>query len=129
MADSRRERGKRKLREVALVPDFEPPDAFTAVTVDTVFGELWYRPGLSTRERRLLSLAVVGSRGLDFEVRTHIAGALASGDVSVSEMVEAILHITHYAGWPCGAILHRNLLEVCREQGLEVPGPDPPAEE
>jgi 4-carboxymuconolactone decarboxylase len=88
------------LQEVAQVPPFDPPDQFTATNIDQVFGALWSRPGLSRRERRFLSLAVVGSRGMDFEVITHIRGALQSGDVSVAEMVEIILHVAHYAGWP-----------------------------
>ena len=100
MAESeRRVRGKEMMEQVAGIPDLEPADDFMALNLDQVFGELWTRPGLPTRERRLLSLAVVGARGLEFEVRTHIAGALRSGDVGVEEMLEAILHIAHYAGW------------------------------
>lgn len=122
--DSRRERGKRKLETVAQVPAFDPPDAFTAATLDQVFGDLWQRPGLSDRDRRLLSIAIVGARGMDFEARTHIGGALKTGDLSPAEMMEVILHVAHYAGWPNASVLYRSFRALCGELGLEVPGPE-----
>lgn len=122
--NERRERGKRKLEEIARVEATDPPDAFVATTIDQVFGELWQRPGLVDRDRRLLSLAIVAARGLEFEVRTHISGALQSGDVSPGEMLEVILHVATYAGWPSGSILYRSFRQVCAELGLEVPGLD-----
>ena len=125
MADSdRRERGKRKLEQIAQLPAFDPVDDFTAATIDQVFGELWQRPGLSDRERRLLSLAIVGSRGMEFEARAHIGGALKTGDLSPAEMMEVILHVAHYAGWPCASVLYRTFRALCDELGLEVPGLD-----
>jgi 4-carboxymuconolactone decarboxylase len=124
MAESRRERGKQKITEIAQVPAFDPPDAFTAATIDRIFGELWQRPGLGDRDRRLLTLAIVGARGLDFEARVHIAGALKTGDLSPAEMMEVVLHVAHYAGWPHAAFLFRQFRDVCTELGLTVPGPD-----
>jgi 4-carboxymuconolactone decarboxylase len=122
--DSRRERGKRKMEAISQVPAFDPPDVFTAATVDQVFGNLWQRPGLSDRERRLLSIAIVGARGLDFEARTHIRGALKTGDLSSAEMMEVILHVAHYAGWPHASVLYRSFRALCAELDLEVPGPE-----
>lgn len=120
--ESRRERGKQKLEAIAQVPAFDPPDAFTAATVDQVFGDLWQRGGLSDRERRLLSIAVVGARGLDFEAKTHMGGALKSGDISPAEMMEVILHVAYYAGWPHAAVLYRSFRALCAELHLDVPG-------
>ena len=48
MAESRWERGKQKMTEIAQVPPFDPPDAFTAATIDRIFGELWQRPASAT---------------------------------------------------------------------------------
>lgn len=120
--ESRRERGKQKLAAIAQVPAFDPPDAFTAATLDQVFGDLWQRPGLSDRERRLLSIAIVGARSMEFEAKTHIGGALKSGDVSPAEMMEVILHIAYYAGWPHAAVLYRCFRALCAELDLQVPG-------
>jgi len=125
MAESERRRlGKQKLEQIAQIPAFEPADQFMAETLDHVFGELWQRPGLPDRDRRLLSIAVVGALGREFETKTHIRGALASGDVSPAEMAEIVLHVTHYAGWPVGSLMNRCLRESCAELDLEVPGPD-----
>lgn len=121
---SRRARGLDKLAEIARVPAFEPQDAFMAASIDTVFGELWQRPGLPVRERRMLSLAVVGTRGLEFEIETHIRGALDSGDLGPAEVLELILQVAHYAGWPCGSVMYRRFRAVCSELGLDVPGLD-----
>ena len=122
--DSRRERGKRKFEAITHLPAFDPPDAFTATTLDRIFGELWQRPGLSDRERRLLCIAVVGARGLDFEATAHLRGALESGDLSPAETMEVILHVAHYAGWPHAAVLYRSFRALCAELRLEVPGPE-----
>ena len=120
----RRALGKEKLAEVARVPAFDPPDAFTAATIDSVFGELWTRPGLPTRERRMITLAVLGARGVEFEIDAHLRGALASGDLSAAELIELILQVAYYAGWPCASVMYRRLRAVCAELGLELPGLD-----
>jgi 4-carboxymuconolactone decarboxylase len=134
--EARRERGKRRMEQVAKVPAFDPPDAFTAMTVDHVFGEVWGRPGLPDRDRRLLSIAVLAARGMETETRVHVGAALESSDLTTaemmevilhvahSEMMEVILHVAHYAGWPHAAMLYRTFRERCAELGLEVPGPD-----
>lgn len=132
MSDSeKRKQGKRKMREISQIPAFDPPDAFTEATIDDVFGGLWQRPGLADRDRRLLTLAVVGARGMEFEAKTHIRGALKTDDLTPAEVMEAILHIAYYSGWPSASILYRSLRAVCTELGLEIPGPDaevePPA--
>jgi 4-carboxymuconolactone decarboxylase len=118
---TRRALGLEKLKEIARVPAFEPPDAFTAATIDSVFGELWSRPGLPTRDRRIITLAIVGTRGMEFEIETHVRAALASRDLSPGELVELILQLAYYAGWPCASVMYRRFRAVCDELGLEVP--------
>jgi 4-carboxymuconolactone decarboxylase len=61
---------------------------------------------------------------MDSEAKTHIGGALRSGDLSPAEMMEVILHVAYYAGWPHAAALYRSYRALCAELGLEVPGPD-----
>ena len=117
----RRERGRRKLEEISQLPAPEADDVFAATTIDEVFGGLWQRPGLSDRDRRLLSLAIVGARGMDFEVSAHVGGALRTGDLSPAEMLEVILHVAYYAGWPCASVMYRRFRTLCDELGLEVP--------
>ena len=122
--DPRRERGKEKFQQVAQMPAFEPPDAFTAATIDQVFGDLWQRPGLGDRDRRLVTLGILAARGMEFESKTHLAGALQSGDLDVTELMEVVLQVAHYAGWPHAATFYRGLRAACGELGIEVPGPE-----
>lgn len=119
----RRARGKRKMEQIAGIPPFDPPDAFMAGSIDQVYGDLWTRPGISDRDRRLLSIAIVGSHALEAEARTHMRGALATGDLSPAELMEVILHVAHYAGWPTALGMYRTYRALCAELGLEVPGP------
>jgi 4-carboxymuconolactone decarboxylase len=64
------------------------------------FGEVWQRPGLSVRERRLITLACLGIVGTERTVGLHIRGALDSGDLSAEELDAFILHFGVYAGFP-----------------------------
>lgn len=121
---NRRALGMEKLKEVARLPAFDPPDAFAASTVDSVFGELWTRPELPTRERRMITLAVVGTRAVEFEIETHVRGALSSGDLTPRDVLELILQVAYYAGWPCASVMYRRFRAVCAELELEVPGLD-----
>ena len=73
--------------------------------VNSVFGELWDRPGLSRRDRRLLSLACAAAGAVDEPVQQHVYAALASGDISREEFQEVVLHIAYYAGWPRASAL------------------------
>lgn len=85
-------------------------DAATArITAETVdfqdfitryaWGEVWTRPGLSRRDRSLLTLSSLITGGHENEVAMHVRGALANG-LSREEISEAILHTAIYAGVP-----------------------------
>lgn len=119
-----RELGKQKFTEVTQETGIEATDQFMVENIDQCFGGLWGRPGLTRRERRFLSLATVGTRGMDFEVKYHIRGALQSGDLSPAEMLEIILHVRQYAGWPSGSVMYRHFRQICADLDLEIPAPD-----
>lgn len=119
-SEDRRARGKRLFREVTNSPhDFEPSDPFTEFTIDEVFGDVWTRPGLTRKERRLLSIASAATSGMTDETQIHMAGALESGDVTATEMMEVIVHLAHYSGWPKAASMYRQLLALCASLGLD----------
>ncbi len=80
--------------------------------VDFVFGDVHARPGLGTRERELIIVAVLTTLGsADPQVRAHIR-ALRAIDVSFPEIEEAILQTAPYAGFPRAI----NSLKVLREE-------------
>lgn len=105
-AETRTETGKRRYREVMVS---EPPPPLTPYldhgVVDSVFGELWDRAGLSRRDRRWITLACVGAAAVDEPIQQHVYAALASGDITREEFQEFVLHFAYYHGWPRASAL------------------------
>ncbi len=101
IAEARTETGRRRYREV-MVSDAPPPltPYLDNGVVDSVFGELWDRPGLSRRDRRWITLACVGAAAVDEPINQHVYAALASGDITREEFQEFVLHFAYYHGWP-----------------------------
>lgn len=64
-----------------------------------VFGDVWSRPGLDLRTRSLCTIASLVSLGRLNQLESHITGALANG-ASRQEVVEVLLHMAIYAGFP-----------------------------
>ncbi len=108
IAAERTEVGRRRYREV-MVSDAPPPMTpyLERGVVDSVFGELWDRPGLSRRDRRLVTLACVAAAAVDVPIEQHVYAALASGDLTREEFQEVVLHFAYYAGWPRASALER----------------------
>ena len=106
LAEARTETGRRRYREV-MVSDAPPPATpyLERGVVDSVFGELWDRPGLSRRDRRFVTLACVAAAAVDEPIQQHVYAALASGDISREELQEVVLHFAYYAGWPRASAL------------------------
>ncbi len=64
----------------------------------TVLGDLWKRPGLSARDRSIVTLAGLIARNQTIEMPFYLNLALDSG-VKPSEISEIITHLAFYAGW------------------------------
>jgi len=64
-----------------------------------LFGKVWERPGLSKRDRSLITVAALVSDYRHNELPGHLARALANG-VTREELVEMVTHLAFYAGWP-----------------------------
>jgi 4-carboxymuconolactone decarboxylase len=64
-----------------------------------IYGEVWERPGLSRRDRSLITVAALLAMGRDKQLEGHLARALANG-VTRDEISELITHLAFYAGWP-----------------------------
>jgi 3-oxoadipate enol-lactonase / 4-carboxymuconolactone decarboxylase len=63
------------------------------------WGEVWARPGLDRRARRLITIAMLVALGRSEELEMHIRQALRDG-VSVNELKEVLLQTAVYAGVP-----------------------------
>jgi 4-carboxymuconolactone decarboxylase len=82
-----------------LFGDFAPKLA--ELTFDVLFGDVWNRPELSARDRSLLTVAVLTAGGHTGQLGFHLGRAVENG-VTREELIEAITHVTFYAGWPRG---------------------------
>lgn len=104
--DERRKRGLKKMGEVYGWGEMsDAPGEFFGITVDHLFADIWTRPGLSMRDRRLMLIAALAAQGLDDVLEMQIPAALGNGELSPEELREIAIFLTHYIGWPLGARL------------------------
>lgn len=110
--DTAAERARRRttgLRRMAEVYDFEVSDGpgeFYGYTLEHLFGDVWDRPGLSLRDRRLLLIGLMVAEGLDDVLGIQLDSCLAKGDLTPEDLREVVIFLAHYAGWPKGAGLN-----------------------
>ncbi|GBE65529.1 hypothetical protein MFM001_19910 [Mycobacterium sp. MFM001] len=129
MSTQRSEQGRRQFTEVMTFP---PPDDSSATAtglVDFVFGDVWSRPGLSRRDRRFITLPCVAAADAQEPLDQHVYAALNSGDLSITEMRETVLHFAVYAGWPKASRFNMAVdaqwERIHRERGLPLPPAEP----
>jgi 4-carboxymuconolactone decarboxylase len=65
-----------------------------------LFGDIWRRPGLTPRDRSLVTVAALVSLYRTDQVASHMRRAMDNG-VTADELVEAVTQLAFYAGWPC----------------------------
>src|SRR5215210_5632487 len=73
--------------------------ALQGYTDAVLFGDVWERPGLSRRDRSLITVATLVALYRTNELPFHLKRALENG-VSRNELVELITHLAFYADWP-----------------------------
>ena len=69
------------------------------LTESVVYGDIWERPGLSKRDRSLITVAALTALYRPDQICGHIWRALDNG-VTRDEIVELITHLALYTGWP-----------------------------
>jgi 4-carboxymuconolactone decarboxylase len=78
-----------------------------------IYGEVWENPGLSRRDRSLITVATLLALGREKQLEGHLARALANG-VTKDEISELITHLAFYAGWPAAmtaALIAKDVFE------------------
>lgn len=73
--------------------------ALADYTDKVLFGEVWERPGLSPRDRSLITVACLVALYRTNELPFHLKKALDNG-LSKDELIELITHLAFYSGWP-----------------------------
>ncbi|HXP30381.1 MAG TPA: carboxymuconolactone decarboxylase family protein [Stellaceae bacterium] len=69
------------------------------LTEKVLFGDVWERPGLSKRDRSLITVAALIALYRPEQLRGHLERALANG-LTKDEIIEVITHLAFYSGWP-----------------------------
>ena len=80
-----------------LFGDFDPKLA--ELTDNVLFADVWERPGLSKRDRSLITVASLIALNRPEQLRSHLQRARENG-VTKDEVVEVITHLAFYTGWP-----------------------------
>ncbi|MEO3756866.1 carboxymuconolactone decarboxylase family protein [Mycobacterium sp. B14F4] len=111
---------------------FTPPEDSSpaeAAMLDFVFAEVWPRPGLSRRDRRFVTLPCVAAADAEGPLRDHVYAALNSGDLTIGEIQETVLHFAVYAGWPKASrfniVVDEQWDRIHRDRGEQAPPPEP----
>jgi 4-carboxymuconolactone decarboxylase len=84
-------------RAQRLLGDIAPKLA--QLTDDVLFGDVWARPGLSPRDRSLVTVSALIALNRPDQLRSHMALARDNG-LTKDELVETLTHLAFYAGWP-----------------------------
>ncbi|MEN4396095.1 carboxymuconolactone decarboxylase family protein [Mycolicibacterium senegalense] len=128
-SDTRTERGRREFAEVMTFAAPSDSSPATANLINFVFAEVWPRTALSRRDRRFVTLPCVAAADAEGPLRDHVYAALNSGDLSIVEMRETVLHFAVYAGWPKASRFNMMVDEqwdrIHRERGSTPPAPEP----
>jgi len=118
----RREAGMELFREMVPTPppgaEGQAPSQGTPfapeignLAAENVFGALWTRPGLSRRDRSLVTIGILIALRAESELRYHFPIALRNG-VTREELEEVIYQATGYAGFPAATAARNAAMEV-----------------
>ncbi|HEY7365399.1 MAG TPA: carboxymuconolactone decarboxylase family protein [Methylomirabilota bacterium] len=80
-----------------------------------LYGDVWERPGLSKRDRSLITVAALTAMYRGDQLRGHIERALGNG-VTREEISEVITHMAFYSGWPTAMTAARIAKGVFEQQ-------------
>jgi 4-carboxymuconolactone decarboxylase len=103
------------LNQKALYPDLYE------MSVAHLFGDVWARPGLTLRERQLVTLAANIAMARPSGNHSHYLSAQHIG-ITKEEICEVIIQVGHYTGWPTMSLAVRQFTDVMEEQELMKQG-------
>ncbi len=88
---------------------------FQRMITEGAWGSVWSRPGLSKRERSVVTIALLAALGHWDEVAMHVRATRNTG-ASPEDVMEAILHVAVYAGVPAA----NHAIKVARAAYAEI---------
>jgi 4-carboxymuconolactone decarboxylase len=114
--DELRRKGLEKMNEVYAWEMPDMPGEFFALTVDHLFGKIWTRPGLAMRDRRMAVIAVLTAQGQEDLLEVQVNAVLHNEELTVDELRELAVFITHYVGFPLGSRLNGAIERVAAKR-------------
>jgi 4-carboxymuconolactone decarboxylase len=115
--DELRRKGLEKMNEVYgwEMPDVQG-DPYYDLTVEHLFGSIWNRPGLSMRDKRMMTLTVVTALGNSDLAEVQVNAALHNEELTEHELKEMAIFLTHYLGFPLGSKLDGVVSKVAKQR-------------
>ncbi|HJS26127.1 MAG TPA: carboxymuconolactone decarboxylase family protein [Actinomycetota bacterium] len=103
MSDEERyQRGRAKLSEVhgeRSLATIESLGDLGRMIIETAYGEVYSRPGLSIRERQIASVAALVATGRSSQLPVHLRSSLRAG-LTREELQEVLIQTAMIAGFP-----------------------------
>ena len=118
-----RRRGLAKMTEVYGWEVSDGDGDFFGYTVEHLFGEIWQRPGLTIRDRRLLLIGMLVGSGQEDVLDIQIPAAMGNVELDDEALREIVILVAHYAGWPRAARMNNQVEAIiarrnkAKEQG------------
>lgn len=127
--EERRAVARAEYERIMTTASPDPAGAYLeAGVIGYVFGEMWRRGVLTSRDRRWITLTCVGAAGAITPIETHVHAALKSGDITYPEFDEFVLHFGTQAGWPKASVLQMygmtSIYKIFEESGVQAQTPD-----
>ena len=85
---------------------------FQSLITRYAWGEIWSRPGLDVRARRILVIGTLVALNHWEELAMHVRAALSAGDLSADEVKEIVLQQAIYCGVPAANTAFRIVGEL-----------------
>lgn len=90
------------------------------ITNDLLYGDVWLRPGLTPRDRNLVTVSAMIGSGQNEFLPMYLGKAVRMG-VTRDELSELVTHLSFYIGWPRAISSARVLAEFIRAQSIQEP--------
>ena len=87
-------------------------EEFQALITRYAWDEVWNRPGLSHKVRRMIVIGQMVALGRWDEFQLHVRAALQSGDLTQDDIKEVLLQSTIYCGVPAANTAFKEAREV-----------------
>lgn len=100
--EERFERGRAKLSEVhgeRALATIESLGDLGRLIIETAYGDVYSRPGLSIRERQIAAVAALVATGRSSQLPVHLRSSLRAG-LTVDDLREVLIETAVIAGFP-----------------------------